>query len=292
MIQHRVNDCSNASPRLDIQQAWWTMVGLGDGQREWTFEEKFEKIAEAGFTGIVGFVPEPAEAERWRRKLDEYRFGFGALAFPRKREDLRKVLHQAKHFGAQYINAQVMDSFVIGDEAIALLNGLIDEAAAAQMPFFAETHRGRVTQDLHRTVEYVNAIPDLRLTIDLSHYVVAGELADGSAQAEPFFDDLLRRTSAIHARVSNGQQIQVDIGPNGEHPMVPHFMRWWENGVRYWLQEALPGDVLPVLPELGPPSYGITSDNYAANRLELSDRWQQALLFKRLILDVWQRAQR
>ncbi|WP_246321089.1 hypothetical protein [Paenibacillus germinis] len=101
-----------------------------------TFEEKFEKIAEAGFTGIVGFVPKPAEAELWRKKLDEYRFSFGALAFPRKREDLRELLQQAKDFGAQYVNAQVMDSFVIGDEAIALLNGLIDEAVAAQMPVF------------------------------------------------------------------------------------------------------------------------------------------------------------
>ncbi|WP_246321090.1 hypothetical protein [Paenibacillus germinis] len=139
-------------------------------------------------------------------------------------------------------------------------------------------------------MEYVRAIPNLRLTIDLSHYVVAGEMTGESEQAEPFFDELLRRTTAIHARVSNGEQIQVDIGPNAEHPMVPHYMRWWEKGVRNWLQDAQPGDMLPFLPELGPPAYGITSDNYAAERLEISDRWEQALLFRQLILDVWQRA--
>src|SRR5438105_1956255 len=98
--------------RLDIQQAWWAMEKLGDGNREWTMEEKFEKIAEARFTGIVGHLPAPAEQANWRKLLDQYQFSFGALAFPWKREDLSVLAKQAKDFGAKYINAQVMDSFV------------------------------------------------------------------------------------------------------------------------------------------------------------------------------------
>ena len=35
------------------------MSGLGNGTREWTLEEKFEKIAEAGFKGMNSYVPKP-----------------------------------------------------------------------------------------------------------------------------------------------------------------------------------------------------------------------------------------
>jgi hypothetical protein len=50
---NRVNDGSDRAPRLAVQQAWWAMSGLGENGREWSVEEKVEKIAEAGFTGIV-----------------------------------------------------------------------------------------------------------------------------------------------------------------------------------------------------------------------------------------------
>ncbi|MCS7458664.1 TIM barrel protein [Paenibacillus doosanensis] len=289
---HKINDGSGRKPRLDIQQSWWAMNGVGNGEREWTVEEKFEKIAEAGFTGILSGIPAPEEQDRWHRLLEEYNLSFGTHAFPYRREDLTPVLRDAKQFGAQYVNAQVMDSFVIGDEAIRLLQSLTEEAAVHGVPFMVETHRARVTQDLHRTADYVNAIPGLRLTIDFSHYVVAGEMTHSGIieKAEPLLDTLLRRTSALHGRVSNGEQVQVDIGPNGEHGMVEHYLRWWSKGIAYWLQEAQPGDVLPFVSELGPPGYAITSDGYSCGRAEISDRWQQALVFKRLAEEAWRTA--
>ncbi|AEI40339.1 sugar phosphate isomerase/epimerase family protein [Paenibacillus mucilaginosus] len=285
----RVNDGSKKPPRLDLQQSWWAMIGLGNGDREWSLEEKFENIAKAGFTGILGSLPQPEESERWHQLLEEYGFSFGIHSFPAKRDDLASLLREAKSFGVQYVNSQVMNSFKIGSQAIDLLNELVEEAAAAGIPYFVETHRGRITQDLHRTVDYVHAIPELRLTIDLSHYVLAGEMVDESEQAEPFFDILLNRTSALHARVSNGQQIQVDIGQDAAHPMTTRFMRWWEKGIRSWLQEAQPGDVLPFVAELGPPSYAITMDNYGS---EISNRWEQALVLKSLMEEAWHRALR
>jgi sugar phosphate isomerase/epimerase len=286
-----VNDGSTRPPKLEIQQAWWAMIGLGNGEREWTMEEKFEKIAEAGFTGILGSVPEPKEAEKWRRLLDEYKFSFAVHSFPWNREDLRTLLRQAKEFGVQYVNSQVMDNFVIDDNAVKLLDGLVAEAAEANVPYFVETHRGRVTQDLHRTVDYIRSVPNLRLTVDFSHYVLAGEMGGYSEKAEPLFKQLLERTSCIHARVSNGEQIQVDIGPNGEHPMTEHYLRWWEEGIANWLDEAQPGDVLPFVSELGPPHYAITEQNFMKpHGKEISDRWKQALVFKRLAEQAWNNA--
>lgn len=272
---------------IDIQQSWWAMNGLGNGEREWTMEEKFEKIAEAGFTGVMGNLPRDEESEKWRRLLDEYNFSFGVNCFPSKKEDLQALIPRVKNFGAQYISAQVMDDFIIGEEAVKLLRDLNSVAKEKEMPFFIETHRGRITQDLIRTVDYVHAIPEMRLTIDLSHYVLAG---DGcySKKAQEHFEALLHRTSSIHGRVSNGQQVQIDIGPNGEHPAVERFKHWWEKGMEYWLQQAKEGDVLPVVCELGPPDYSITHPGDDV-KIEISNRWEQAIVLKNIFEQIWDR---
>ncbi|NOU71287.1 hypothetical protein GC098_07600 [Paenibacillus sp. LMG 31458] len=67
--------------------------------------------------------------------------------------------------------------------------------------------------------------------IDLSHYVVAGEILGTSDKVEDYFDKLLERSAGMHARVSSGEWIQVDIGVDGDHPMLEHFTRWWRKGM-------------------------------------------------------------
>jgi len=290
-FRNYVNDGSLNKPQLDIRQSWWAMSGLGNGNREWTLEEKFEKIAEAGFKGINSYVPKPEDQELWHRLLTEYNLSLSINAFPGKAADLREQIPAAKAFGVDFINAQVFDSFVHGDEAIELLAALLAESSAGGIPQFIETHRGRITQDLIRTADYVRALPQLKLTIDFSHYVLAGEMNASLDRAEPYYDVLLKRTSCIHARVSNGEQIQVDIGPEGEHPMTVHFKRWWKQGMAYWLQDARKGDRLPFVVELGPPTYAIAQDEYKAGQVEISDRWQQALLMKQIAEQLWQELQ-
>ncbi|MCA0756709.1 sugar phosphate isomerase/epimerase [Paenibacillus sp. N4] len=180
----RLNDGSQEAPRLEIHQSWWAMAGLGEDGREWTIEEKFEEIAKAGFTGILGRLPSPEQSERWRRLLDEYDFKFGIHSFPFHRDDLETIIREAQNFGVDYINSQVADSFITDSKAVSLLRGLITAASEAKIPYFIETHRGRITQDLLRTVQYVHDVPEIQLTIDLSHYVVAGEMFLPSDQVE------------------------------------------------------------------------------------------------------------
>jgi len=62
-------------------------------------------------------------------------------------------------------------------------------------------------------------------------------------------------------------------------------MGWWEYAMRSWRKRAGPDGVLTFLCELGPPPYAITG----SDGLELSDRWQEALVMKDMIRDLWQR---
>lgn len=138
---------------------------------------------------------------------------FSVNAYPSSLNEMSQFLEKAAAFeNIGYINAQVMTPFLIGDSAIELLSGIDALSRQAGIPVYVETHRGTITQDLIRTRQYLQSLPELRLTIDYSHYVVAGELHTISDEAEQMLQSLLPNTHSIHTRISNGEQIQIDPG--------------------------------------------------------------------------------
>lgn len=289
-MEYGHNEPPQPKPVLAVYQAIWALDRYTGEGREWTLEEKLERIAAAGFQGVFGRLPEPGMEERWRRLQAKHGLAFGVESFPMDVSDFRPFLERAKAFDVAYVNAQVGTGFLVGERAVDTLAGLMEEAERSGFPFYVETHRGRVTQDLLRTADYVRQLPGLRLTIDFSHYVLAGELTAPSEEAEPYFDELLQRTSSIHGRVSNGEQIQIDIGA-GDHPKAEPFKRWWEKGMRYWYAQAKPGEVLPFVCEIG-RHYAITRSGLPSedSAEELSDRWEQSLVMKRVAEEAWSRA--
>lgn len=294
-MNHRIS--TKCKPRLELLMSWWGMNGLGaqnDGD-EWSMEEKVRNIAEAGYDGINGMLPEGKEAEQWHRLLDKYNLSYSVNAYPKTAEELDVFLRKTKSFGrVNFVNVQVMRPFLVGEQAVQLLADMAELSRSSSIPVYIETHRGTITQDLLRTVEYVERLPELELTIDFSHYIVAGEMRTVSDEAEELLQKLLSRTKSIHARVSNGEQIQIDIpmlASVGEYdePMLKHFQRWWLGGMRSWSQTAKEDAVLPFVCELGPPPYAITVRDIDGVECEVSDRWTQALLFARIARSLWDR---
>jgi hypothetical protein len=300
---HRIT--TKREPRLEVLMSWWGMSGLG-GQNgsgnEWSMEEKVRRIAEAGYDGINGMLPEGKEAEQWHLLLDQYNLSYSVNAYPKTAEELDVFLSKAKSFGrVDFVNVQVMRPFLVGDQAVQLLADMAELSRSAGIPAYIETHRGTITQDLLRTVEYAKRLPELELTIDFSHYVVAGEMRTVSDEAEQLLQTLLSRTKSIHARVSNGEQVQIDIPmfdskseeiadeSEFEGTLLKHFVRWWLEGMRSWRQAAKKDEVLPFICELGPPPYAITMRGTDGVQREVSDRWTQALLFARIARSLWKR---
>ena len=160
-----------------------------------------------------------------------------------------------------------------------------ERAKRADVPMMLETHRGRVTQDLVRTVGYATAIPDLRFCLDISHYVVAGELGGRlSPEADAALDALLRRAPMVDGRVSNGEQVQVAVDPASED--TKKFLALWKRAMVYWLKGARRGEQFVFRVELGPPGYGIV----APGGRELSDRWEEAKVLRGLAERIWNEA--
>ncbi|MFE5321795.1 hypothetical protein ACFQ88_24165 [Paenibacillus sp. NPDC056579] len=105
---------SDEVPRLEVQQAMLSMK-YWNNNKEWTLEEKFDHIAEAGFTGIFGALPESGEQKLWRNLLERSSFTSGLESFPVSGEQLTSLLEQSSDYPALYINAQVPDVFCVGD---------------------------------------------------------------------------------------------------------------------------------------------------------------------------------
>lgn len=285
-----INNFSLEPPRIEIHQAWWGMNGVGTNGKEWTTEEKFERIVEAGFSGVLGTAFDLDHDKQWIRLMREHRLSWGIGLGPWDGDKLVSRMEQAKERGALYANIQPSSAFTIGSEAISYCEHIMLEADRIGLPCLFETHRGRITQDLLRTVEYLHLLPNMRLTIDLSHYILAGEMFSGSEDridmdplVDTYFDALLQRSYCIHMRVSNGQQIQVDIGDDKQSQLlIEKYIGWWQRAVSYWRGEAKPGDILPFVSELGPANYAITRSGING-RSEISDRWKQSLLLKEIV---------
>jgi len=283
------SDGSHRQPRLEIFQAIWAMQDLPAPNRPWGPQEIVDRIREAGFAGALpGVADEDSDFETVEQlRRAGLLVGIGFVANEGK--SARSLAERAKALGVSFLNAQVHDAFTSDAQAVMRLETLYEECDAAGMPLFIETHRGTITQDLLRTIAYGRQLPRMRYTLDASHYVVAGEVTqpDHAPRFTEALSEIIRRSSSIHARVSNGEQVQVDIG-DGSGALVAAYRDWWTAAYRHWLAEAVYGDIFPFVCELGPAPYAITAPRGTPlpAGAELSDRWAQALVFKRIAEEI------
>ncbi|MFO0996359.1 MAG: sugar phosphate isomerase/epimerase [Alphaproteobacteria bacterium] len=273
-------------PKLDIYQSLWAMELRRPDGKERTMEESFAMIAEAGYKGVcidlaAGDLDKAKKAVPLFKK---HKLGCLLNAFPRTIEDLRPVLHFAKDMGSQYVNIidQLMPISV--DGMIGVIRERLAMARQEGMPILYETHRACLTNDLFDTLRLVDAIPELRLCGDLSHFLVDREFRYPISEDDnKLMYRILDRCDSFQGRIASREQVQVQITFPQNQKWFDVFAHWWEYGMRGWLKRAKPDDTLIFLCELGPPEYAITGkDGY-----ELSDRWEEALIIRKRVESIW-----
>ena len=120
------------------------------------------------------------------------------------------------------------------------------------LPLTHETHRGRALFSLPATRSFLQALPEMRLCADFSHWVCVHEsnLADQAAA----LDLAISRSDYIHARVGHSQ------GPQVSHPLAPENRTWLELHQGWWQRilnrrQAEGQSETFVTPEAGPAPY-------------------------------------
>ncbi len=191
------------------------------------------------------------------------------VAFPKTIESLRETLIMAKDFGAPFVDVigQVMPLSV--DGMIPVIRKWIDMSDEIGMPIQFETHRNCITNDLYATLCLIDAVPEMRLCADLSHFVVDRE----------FKLPLDHRDKGLIQRIidrSDSFQGRVEL-----------FRGWWRDGLESWRARNDEGDCI-FLCELGPPEYAMTGPDGR----EMSSRWDEALTIRRWVMEMWDEMER
>jgi hypothetical protein len=134
-------------------------------------------------------------------------------------------------------------------------------------------------------VQLLDAVPEMRLAADLSHYVVDREMpCPPPAGLQALMSRILDRSDSFQGRVAARGQIQLALGFAQNAKWVALFRDWWRQGFAGWLSRHAAEDAAMVfLCELGPPDYAITD----ARGRELSDRWAEALLLAQWAREIW-----
>lgn len=282
----RLNDGSQNPPRLRVQHTLWSLIKLPiNAETEWTYDEKFSRVKAAGFEGVECWLSDDNEKEI-TEALDRHGLRLALGHRPFKPEDTRAVVERAKRLGVDYVMAQPADAYTPLKEVARLVTEGRKIANDAGIAYFVETHRNNFTETIPQTIALIEAVPDIRITADLSHFVVVGEFYGWEDErAHERMTPILERVSHIHGRISNGEQVQVDCA-DGDTPWAQFFVRLWSIAIKHWRAGAGPGDILPFSSELGPPRYAITTPEGK----EISDRWTQSLVMKKLIEQAWQQA--
>jgi len=147
------------------------------------------------------------------------------------------------HTGSDLFSLE--DNLRIHRRALAL-------AEDSGVPFTAETHRGRPTFSGPSTRQLLEALPELRLTADFSHWFCVHE-SDLSNQPENVAL-ALKHADHLHARVGYEEGPQVSNPLNAATlPTTEKFLAIWQRIIS--ARRNAGAEQLTITPEFGPAPY-------------------------------------
>jgi len=262
------------TPQIHLHCALWSVPRQTRSEGN-----PFSQIAAAGFGGVECAPPSILEASEFKAALEEAGLRFGAAVYLPEAEDPEPFFERAAAVGAHYLEGQVDGYWQTNAWIDAHTRQLIRLGQQYGVPFYLETHRGRYTQDLRRTLELLERHPDLLLCGDFSHYTVSGELiAPWTGAWRKGLYQVAERCAMIHARMNAGQRVQ---DPLLAVPLAQQqeFLELWASGARAAGKRGQSSFTLTT--ELLPSDY-----QYQDNQgVPVGDVWQDSLELRGKIAD-------
>lgn len=271
MIQN-CNDGSNRPPRLLKTISMGTLIDLPDWSSGPKVEgvELFVALREAGFEAVQCRDPNSCH-EAGLICYGSFRTGKLGVA--------DALVKQRKDEGYVALTTHAGWGIEDDDTADAYVHEVIEASLKHDIPVFIETHRATIFQDIWRSVQLVNRIPEVRFNGDFSHWYTGLEMPYGDMNGKlDFLCPVFERVRFFHGRIGNSSHMQVRFSRDDMN--VQAFRDIWTRSMAGFLKTAKPGDVLPFAPELLPPftNYARVFPDINGELREECDRWEQALL--------------
>jgi hypothetical protein len=268
---------------LEVFQSLWAMTQRPRQGAEMPLAQMVAKIAAADFDGVDIVYADYSEADL-QPLLAEWGLACTVTAFPDSIDALQPALELALALDARHLNIIGAVYPLSVEEGAGYLRGWLELCHNADMPVTIETHRDCITTDMLYTLQLMDAVPEMELCADLSHFVVGRELKwPITRETQSQIETVLDRSAALQGRVASREQIQLQISFPHHQEWFDQFAEWWAYGFRSWKQRNPDDAVLNYLCELGPREYAMTG----ADGEELSDRWQEALIIRDRVRQIW-----
>lgn len=236
----------------------------------WGFEGDFEtaciEAKEKGFRGIEGQAPkEKAERAHWKACLEKYGLDYiveivtGGDYVPARHlsveahlEDVKVAIENALELNPRFMTCLGGQDAWSYEESIRFFTEAMALAKAQDIEISFETHRSRILFTPWRTREITEALPEIKLTLDISHWCVVCERLM-STELETI------RTIAPHVQHIHGR-VGYDQGPQVPHPAASEYKEALLSHQECWeiiwdAQHDNDFNVTTMTPEFGPDGY-------------------------------------
>jgi sugar phosphate isomerase/epimerase len=223
------------------------------------FIDFLKRVKKSGYDGVEMSLPLDAE-ERDAMTATIQSFGLKLIAqhwetvdsdFDQHLFNYTTRLRNLAAADPLFINSQTGKDYFSFEQNAALIAAAESIAADTGISIVHETHRGKFSFAAHITQQYLEAIPNLMLCLDISHWCCVAEtfLSDQEAAV----DLAILRTKHIHSRVgfTEGPQVMDPRAPEWQEAVEKH-IAWWSSIVYRHREIGFPSTITT---EFGPFPY-------------------------------------
>jgi hypothetical protein len=246
-----------------------------DWGNEFPMDEFLAKVKADGYDGVEVWMPGSQKAKsQLKQGLEKYGlkviFLHGTnkgLPYNESLKAYQNGLQEILKWNPVKVNSHTGSDFWTLEQNIAFLEVGEKMAAKAGIQLVHETHRARFSYSLPMTLEMLEKFPGLKLTLDISHWMVVHERLIGGD--DPFLQKILPAVHHIHSRVGFAE------GPQINNPEAPEWAKAVEVHLEIWekIIRSSKDEVFTITTEFGPPPYLPTvpftnepiADQWAAN---------------------------
>jgi sugar phosphate isomerase/epimerase len=230
------------------------------GYEHFPLKDILQKIKRAGYDGIDTFMPDDENVKRELLQLIKeqelclvvQQHQANGDTFPDFKSSFAHYLELSASVEPLLINSHTGKDYFSFEQNMELIDMAQSFSRERGIEIVHETHRGRFGFSPLVIRRYFDALPDLRIAADFSHWTCVTE-----SFLEGFKDTLQQafaRTTHIHARVG------YEEGPQVPDPRAPEwkqaldkFLNWWDQIVDIQLKQGR--NVLTITTEFGPVPY-------------------------------------
>lgn len=255
------------------------------GSEHLPFNVFLDKVKDAGYQGVEMSLPLNEEEkngilEQIRAKnllLIAQHWETVDRDFETHARNFETRLKNLASASPQFINSQTGKDYYSFEQNATLIRLADKIALETGIRIVHETHRGKFSFAAHITKQFLDSLPDLKITLDISHWC---NVAETNLYDQPeAVETAISRTAHIHSRVGHTQ------GPQVNDPRAPEWKEMLDMHLSCWdrviaHQKTQNQSTFTITTEFGPLPY---MPALAHTGMPVANQWDINVFMKNLL---------